>query len=270
LTIQLGCQTYTWQMSYDKYAGKIPHMLDIIQQSGFSGVEAEVCMLGTYYEIPSLLAEELEQRNLQLPALTLALPWANKEETDAEKQEVEKLLTFLQHFPGTSMVLVQLPGTNRNHLRERQNHALAVMNSVARRASDRGVNVVYHPNSAVNSLFRTKEDYQVMFDGLDTHYLGYAPDSGHIANGGMDVVDMFKQNLEIIRHVHFKDISADKQWRVMGEGVIDHLAIVKLLKDSGYNGWIMVEEESVRSETDPDGAVIHNGGYVREHISVLL
>lgn len=262
MALNIGCQTYTWQMSYDKYTNRLTHILDIVQKAGFRGVEPEVCMLGAYRDAPLLLAEHLRERNLTLGALCLALPWNNREETAEEAEEASFAIEWLKHFPGTLLTLVNLPGKDRSDLPERQKNALSCMNEVAKRADGVGIACAFHPNSPTGSIFRTKEDYEVMFDGLDTRYLGYAPDTGHIANGGMDPMEVIRANRSIIRHVHFKDITADRKWTSMGDGVIDHPAIMKFLEETNYHGWIMVEEESERAEADPDTYTIRNGRYM--------
>jgi inosose dehydratase len=264
MAIKFGCQTYTWQMSYEKYSDSLVEILDSIQAAGFSGVEAEVCMLGGFYDDHGLLKEALLARGLELAALTLALPWLNPEETEEEKAEADRLIAYLGHFPEARLILVQHPGTDRSNLAQRQNHTLNCVNAVAKRANAQGMICAYHPNSPSGSVFRTAEDYAVMFAGLDERYVGYCPDSGHIANGDMDAPALFREKGSLIRHVHFKDISADKQWRTMGEGVLDHPGIVEYLQEIGYDGWIMVEEESEMAEKEPDRATMLNGKYVLE------
>lgn len=266
MAIQIGCQTYTWQMSYDKYAGELAHILDILKTSEFKGVEAEVCMLGHFYDDPVAFAEELNKRNLHLSALTLALPWQLEQETQQEKEEAEKLFRYLKHFPQTHLVLVQLPGEDRSQLYERQKGGLSCVNEVAKRAQDKGISSSFHPNSPSGSVFRVKEDYEILFDGLDDRYVGYCPDSGHIANGEMDVLQIFRQSMSMIKHVHFKDMTLDRQWTSMGEGMIDHVGIIQMLNESGYNGWVMIEEESKRAESAPDTVTIENGRYARSHL----
>lgn len=262
MAMRFGCQTYTWQMSYDQYKDSFADILDTIQRSGFTGVEAEVCMLGSFYEDPKLLQDALKSRNLELAALTLALPWLHPEETAEEKEEAERLFSYLGHFPEAKLILVQLPGTDRSNLEARRLNAIRCVNAVAKRAAERGIVCAYHPNSPEGSVFRTAEDYEVMFAELDSRYIGYCPDSGHIANGGMGVMAVFRDHASLIRHVHFKDINENKQWRTMGEGVIDHPGIVAFLKSVGYDGWIMVEEESDFAEAEPDTATMQNGKYV--------
>ncbi|MCC2683952.1 MAG: hypothetical protein K0R75_851, partial [Paenibacillaceae bacterium] len=181
MTMNYGCQTYTWQMSYEKYADQLEHILDVVAAAGFRGVEAEVCMLGKFYADPALLAAALAVRNLQLAAFTLALPWRNVQETADEYAEAERLLDYMGAFPGAKLVLVQKAEQDRRDLEVRQRNALNCVNAVGRRAHERGIVSALHPNSPPGSVFRTQADYDVMFAGLDTRYVGYCPDSGHIA-----------------------------------------------------------------------------------------
>lgn len=267
--MKIGCQTFSWQMSYEKYADALPSIFSTIQESGFQGVEAEVCMLGRYYDV-NKLKDELNKHQLQLAALTLALPWKQVLETREEKEEADRLMELLASFPDSLLLLVQLPGNNRNDLQIRQKNAINCMNRIAERAADWGITTAYHPNSSPGSIFRNREDYDILFSGINDKYIGYAPDTGHIVNGGMDVIQLFEDTRSIIKHVHFKDFSSSGDWIKMGEGSIDHPAIVKRLKESGYAGWIIVEEESHEALTDPDGITRHNGDYVSNQLMHLM
>jgi len=265
--IRFGCQTYTWQLSYERYRNRLDHLLEVIAASGFAGVEAEVCMLGDYVEHPLKLKDALDRLGLNLAALTLALPWRGERESDGERAEADRLIAYLDHFPGTLLILVQLPWPDREALRRRQENLLGIVNAVAARASAAGIGCAYHPNSPSGSVFRTKTDYDVLFAGLDGRVLGYAPDSGHIANGGMDPAAVFRDRAALIRHVHFKDWSAARGWHPMGEGEIDHPGLVRALRDSGYEGWIMIEEESAQAESEPDRVTRWNGEYARSELA---
>lgn len=266
----MGCQTYTWQMSFEKYSGKIPHILDVIQSAKFSGFEPEVIMLGDYESNPSRLVQELNERNLSLGALCVAWPWRNSTPTEEEQRDTRHVFDYLKEFPGVPLILVQLPYDDRSNLRERQQKAIANINWVAERAQEVGIRCAYHPNSPTGSVFRTREDYEVLFDGLDLERCGYAPDTGHIANGGMDVMEILTTYRSHIRHVHFKDIDTSGAWTAMGRGVINHVAVVEMLRDTGYDGWVMVEEESEDARRNPDEMTLVNGHYVEKVLRPLL
>jgi inosose dehydratase len=262
--IQYGCQTYTWQMSYEKYSQRLDHIIDVVAESGFAGIEAEVCMLGPYNEDPAALAGDLQAKGLELAAICLVCDWLSPQETDAELAEADRVIEMLKsNFPGAMLALCQMPQSDRDNLVERQSNCIACCNEIGRRAANSGVRTAFHPNSPEGSVFRIAEDYKVLMDGLDTSIVGFAPDAGHIAKGGMDPVAIFREYGEVIQHVHFKDMREDGIWAEMGEGSIDFAGIVSILEQHNYRGWIMVEDESPRAESDPDAVTRANGEYLK-------
>jgi inosose dehydratase len=268
--INFGCQLYTWQMSGDKYIGKISHILNIAKKSYFTAIEPEIKMLGHFFDNPALLAKELESKGIKLSAIFLSCDWKLPEETGSERLLADKVIDFLKNFPEANLGTGLFPGIDRSDLSRRQKNAISCINAVATRAAAEGMTVFFHPNSPTGSIFRTKEDYEVLLNGLDHKIIGFCPDSGHIVKGGMDVMDIFKKYFPLIKNVHFKDISSGGEWVGMGHGIINFPEIVKFLKSAGYTGWIIIEEESLEAETDPDKAVIENGRYILNSLLPLL
>jgi inosose dehydratase len=268
--IQFGCQSYSWQMSGQLYVGALPHIAKIVRAAGFSGLEPETGMLGGYYDDPAALRDLLDELGLQLGALTIVPEWRGPRESPAEIEATERAFRYLQTFPGAHLMLVQLPGTDRDNLRPRQQSTIDSINAVARRAAGRGIACSFHPNSPRGSLFRVREDYEILVDGLDSRVAGLAADTGHIAKGGMDVVELFEAYRPLIQHVHFKDITGGGEWAAMGAGVIDFARIVSRLRDTDYTGWIMLEDESLGAETDPDAATLVSGQYLQRTLLPLL
>jgi inosose dehydratase len=268
--IRFGSQFYTWQMSGPRYVGALPHITQIVRDAGFAGIEPETGMLGAYYDDPAALREVLNQHGLELGALTLVPDWIGPRESEQEMRETERVFNYLRFFPGAHLMLVQMPGADRSDLRERQQNVIGCINAVATRAASHGIACSYHPNSPPGSLFRLLEDYQILLEGLDTRVVGFAPDTGHIAKGGMDVLELFETYRSLIRHVHFKDITSAGEWTAMGAGMIEFPRIVRRLRDTGYSGWIMLEDESVEAETDPDAATQKNGEYLRQNLLPLV
>jgi len=267
--IRYGCQFYTWQMSGEKYVGNMSHILDVVSRSSFAGIEPDVAIMGSYFDSTSQMKELLDKEGLELGALCLVQDWRGPKENEEERRTSEKLLDYIKDFPGTHLMLCQMPGDDRSDLEERQQNCLACVNDIAKRAADIGVVSSHHPNSPGGSVFRTEEDYKIMIDGMDESVVGYCPDSGHILNGDMDVYAIFEQYMPLIKHVHLKDRNAAGEWAAMGEGVTDFPRLMKMLQDADYDGWVMIEEESSNAETDPDGATLINGKYLVETLLPL-
>ncbi|MEM9160794.1 MAG: sugar phosphate isomerase/epimerase family protein [Verrucomicrobiota bacterium] len=268
MAIQIGTQTYTWQMSGGKYDGRLDHILRVARQAGFAGVEPETRFLGRL-EDPKLLAEALKENDVILPALTLVEDWLNPTETEEERQRADECIQILESFPDTLLNLCQMP-TVRENLQERQRNLLSCVNGIARRAADSGIKVGYHPNSPAYSIYRTEEDYKVLLGGLDNRYIGYIPDAGHIAKGGMDPLSIIREYYDAVVHVHYKDMYQDGRWAPLGRGDIDDQEITRFLVERGYEGWIVVEDECDEAVVDPDQIASDDGVYVTENLIPIV
>lgn len=270
MSIKFGCHGSTWELDYDKETDNLDQLIEDVKQAGFEGIDVQVAMLGKYQEDPKLLKKKLDQKGIKLAALTLPFTWENDEETQAEKERADYYISYLTNFPGAILNLPSRNGPNRENLKTRQMNIIRCANEVGKRAAEQGVQASFHPASPVTSYFRIQSDYNLLFNNLDTRYIGYTPDAGHIAMGGMDPVEIVRENIDIIPHVHFKDCSNDFKWKKMGTGDIDFPSIVRVLKEHGYEGWIMVEEETEEAAKQPGVVVKNINNYVEKNLKSIL
>ncbi len=267
--IRLACETYTWQMPGDQYKGKLDHIMSIVKEAGFEGIEADTSFFGPL-EDPILMKEKLEEYDLTFAALCHVEDWRFKKESEAERKNADKWIKFLEHFPNTIYLPVQMPDSDRKNLRQRQRNLLNCINSIAHRAIDNGIECSYHPNSPEGSIFRTEEDYKILLNGLDSNKIGYTPDIGHIAKGGMDPLKIIKDYFSLINMIHYKDMFKDGRWAQTGEGDIDMIAITEFLVNSDFTGWIIMEDECDRCIDSPDEVTLEDGIYIKKNLWPLL
>ena len=144
------------------------------------------------------------------------------------------------------------------------------MNALAERASDKGIESSYHPNSPSGSVYRTAEDYKILLNGLNNKWIGYTPDLGHIAKAGMDPMAIVKEYRSLINMIHYKDMFQDGQWAQTGKGIIDVKGITQYLIDTNYEGWIIMEDECDRCITEPDAVTIEDGVYINRELRPMF
>jgi inosose dehydratase len=269
MEIRFGCHGSTWELDYDEECDYLDQIMDTVKKAGFKGIDVQVALLGRYKSQPERLKEELARRELDLAALTIPFTWGAENESEEEKALADYYINYLKHFPGAIMNVPARNGPNRNNLLKRQKEIINCANELGKRAQENGVTASFHPASPKNSYFRIKEDYNVMFDLIDRRYLGYTPDAGHIKAGGMNPVEIIKDNLSIIKHVHIKECSNTFEWRKMGTGDIDFPAIAETLHNSNYTGWIMVEEETDEAAQNPHNVIIDIGKYVQAKLEPI-
>jgi inosose dehydratase len=266
---RFSCQTYAWQLSGGTYTGQLPRFVRVAASAGFQGLEPEPVMLGTFREAAAA-HREIDPSEIRLSSIAFVAPWRDRTETDEERAEADHFIEFVRSFEGARIVLVQAPGTDREDLAERQANALACINAVAAREADAGVVSTFHPNSPRGSVFRTREDYEILLAGLDERIVNYTPDVGHIARGGMDPLDIVRTFRERIDHIHLKDFDSHAGWTRTGEGAVDFAGVVQYLHDTEFDGWIVVEDESPAAVQDPDAVTRGAGRYVREVLAPIV
>jgi inosose dehydratase len=88
-------------------------------------------------------------------------------------------------------------------------------------------------------------------------------DTGHLLIGGTDPVALARSHPDRIAHTHLKDVDAgwaDKvqagdatytqavaagMYRPLGQGDVDIAAIVATLEGAGYDGWYVMEQDTI-------------------------
>ncbi|BDZ47975.1 hypothetical protein GCM10025867_02160 [Frondihabitans sucicola] len=260
-TLRYACQTYSWQMSGDRYRGDIDHMTRVAKGAGFTGFEAETLMLGPSWT-ESGLHSSLDAAGLDLAAIVLVHSWRNDTETPAEKVEADQVIRAVAGYPDSKIVLVNTPGPDRDDLFRRQDTAVSCMAAIADRAADVGVTCTVHPNSPAGSVFRTADDYDRLGHLMSPTKLRFTPDIGHITVGGMDPSRILDTWWDLIDHIHIKDVAVDGSWAATGTGTVDIPGILNTLAERSFAGWVTFEDESPEAESDPDRAVEDAGAYL--------
>jgi sugar phosphate isomerase/epimerase len=106
-------------------------------------------------------------------------------------------------------------------------------------------------------------EYRYLMERLDPELVSLGPDTGHIARGGQDVLECLRAYLPRITHLHLKDVTTAGEWAALGEGRCDISAVLALLRETGYEGWVVAEEEPEAARRDGAGTIRRNRAYLR-------
>ncbi|MGC5565978.1 sugar phosphate isomerase/epimerase family protein [Streptomyces sp. FR-108] len=132
-------------------------------------------------------------------------------------------------------------------------------------AAERGVQAVLHPH--VGTMVENGEEVQRV---LEHSAISLCLDTGHLLIGGTDPAELTRQAPERIAHTHMKDVDAalaakvrsgrlsytdavrDGMYRPLGAGDVDVRAIVSHLGARGYDGWYVLEQDTILTD-EPAG-----------------
>ena len=269
-------------------------VLDEIAQSGYAGTE-----LGDWGFMPTdptRLRAELDRRGLAMlgafVTTRLAEP-ASYEASQRRAVETARLLAGAANGGAPVIVLSDEPTADPRRARaagrvdpglslsERQwDDAAGGVERIAQAVRDEtGLRTVFHHHCA--AFVETPREIDALLQRTDPALVGLCVDSGHAMYGGGSPVELLSRYRPRVWHVHFKDCepgvatrAREEQWDYqtalrhgvfceLGRGAVDFAALLRELERSGYDGWIVVEQDVLPAMGAPLESATRNRQYLR-------
>jgi len=246
MTIRIGCQVNCWPLGPDFDGGFVTAVREA-GEIGFAGVETNWRMLLTWQGREAELDDILIEAGVSLSALFFG---AGSAATTAAQQEVEdavKTAAFLSRLGADRMMVGGGKATNDADTFKRIcDHYTELGKQVF---LEYGVKACYHLHHG--AVASSVEEIDRMMELTDERYWFLCPDTGIMLSEGHDVVDAIDRYAERIPYLHFKDWAGNGKWAMLGQGTVDHVAILRKLSDIAFDGWLISENESGRSDLSP-------------------
>jgi inosose dehydratase len=256
-------------------------VLDEIAQAGYEGTE-----LGPYGYLPMQpedLARELRSRGLALGSSFLPLPLEDSTRRQRSVASALKVARLLSSQGVRELIIADDEDLARAQRAGRiatdgsagwsaaqWNEAIATVHAVAHALRYYlGMNVVLHHHAG--TFIEAPHEIDRFLAGTDPEMVGLLLDTGHAVYGGGDPVELLERHRQRILYVHLKDvrremlecvrrtdISMRDAWArgvfcPLGEGIVDFPRFVASLRDGGYQGWLIVEQDVV---PDAEGRLV--------------
>jgi inosose dehydratase len=158
-----------------------------------------------------------------------------------------------------------------------------------RRAADtaraRGYEPTLHPHTS--TFVESPREIERAVELTD---VGLLVDTGHLLLGGSDPIEVLRRFGDRVNYVHVKDVRLDvvrqvvderadvlEGWRrgmfcELGAGDVDLPAFFDALRATGYDGWVVVEQDRIprpdEELRESAEAQIRNREWLREHVGV--
>ena len=265
-TSAIGCQTYTWEMLGDAWRGATADLLDAIAVAGYDGLEITRRTAGEFRDDPAGLAAACRARDLALTTLAFSRPSGFTDPSRVEEDLVacDEAIAFAVAAGCRTFGLGGAASRGPGERAAQRRQAIQLYNAMAGRVSAAGLVAHVHPSSHHGSVIETEAEYEEVLAETDPAHVWFGPDTGHMPRGGIEVVPFLRRHRARIAHVHIKDVAADGAWALLGTGLVDARAVFAMLVETGYTGWVMLEEEAEAARTDPAWAVRRNRAWLRD------
>ena len=268
-------------------------VLNEIVETGYAGTE-----LGDWGFMPTdpaKLAEEIHGRNLKLLGafvpVALKKPEAHQPGIDVAVRTARLMAAVEGDLP--FIVLADengsIPERTKNAGRvtpelglsdsEWQIFAEGAMKLAETVKKETGLRTAFHHHCA--GYVETPAEIEKLMSLTDPSLLGLVFDCGHYRFGGGDPVEGLRKYGKRVWHFHFKDHQPDvhregneKGWDYfqnvsggvfceLGKGDVDFPTLMGILKEIGFNGWGVVEQDVLPGMGKPKESARRNREYIR-------
>lgn len=276
--VKLGIAPIAWTNDDLPDLGKensFEQCVDQMAEAGFTGSEVG----NKYPKDPQVLKAELDRRGLEIcnqwfSSFLLTKPFAEVE------KEFRRQLIFLKavgaKIIGVSEQSYSVQGRqdtpvfgNKYVMNEEEWKCLCDgLNALGKIAKEEyGITLTFHHH--MGTVVQDPQEVDRLMQGTDPEYVSLLYDTGHFAYCGADPLEMVKKYANRIKHVHLKDIrpevvekvKAEKlsfldgvrmgTFTVPGDGCIDFAPIFKVLEQTRYEGYMLVEAEQDPAKANP-------------------
>jgi inosose dehydratase len=246
MAIHIGAQLNCWPIA-PGFDQELVHAIREAGAIGFAGVETNWRMLDVWQSRQDELRGVLQEAGVVISALFFG---AGSAESTAARQEIadaRRTAAFLAGFGATRMMVGGGKATDDfQAFRAVCEHYSELGRAVF---EEHGVKACYHLHSG--AIAASPDEIARMMDLTDERYWFLCPDSGIMVREGHDLVQAIERHFPRIAYVHFKDYNGSDGWTMLGEGVVDHAGVLRKLTQLGYEGWVVSENESRRTDLTP-------------------
>lgn len=274
---RIGHTGITWPFTPDG----AKQAIDDVASLGYRSVELFGFVLDKYPGGVEGVRADLERANLVLSAAYCSAPLIDP---DTREQDVTRMRTWaeaVKSLGGDVIVVGAAPRQKPTYDAAEYAGLTTTLNEIGRRCNEIGIKACFHPHTG--TPVETPEEITRVMDSVDPTLVFMAPDTGQIAKGGGDAVEVVRTYRSLVRHIHLKDYVGGESraddstnpvdrtgyldYVPLGEGVVDFGSIVADLDANGYDGWWMVELDGTDRAPHPakDAAAIS-----RRHLDTLV
>jgi len=252
--LRFGYAAITWE-------GNDRQAIDDIAALGFRGIQLRQSALTTWGERPDELKDLLAERGLKLVALSsgnVSLDPATENEIRAQHVRNAR---FVRDVGGRYLQVLDERPRGRVATPEDYRRMGRLLTEIGRRTADLGIPLGYHNH--MGALGETPDQVARVLDAADPRYVQLELDTAHYQHAGGDPAEAVRRYAGRLLFLHLKDLDASDRFVELGRGRVDFKAVFAALDATEFDGWAVVELDSV---PDPARTAKDAGAIARRYL----
>lgn len=279
----IGAAEYGVKFAYASitWGGNDAQAIKDVSEAGYKGIQLRSNIVPEYGGKPQDLRALLARHNLEMVALSSGGVQFNSADPTAEIAKHVRHAQFVRDVGGRYLQITDGFARRKNTPTADDYKRFGRMaTEIGKRALDLGVPLGYHNH--MNNLGETPEDVDRIMSEADSRYVKLELDIAHYLQGGGDPVRAVQKYKDRLLFLHIKDVegplagaTGDPRFSYrfveLGRGRVNLPAFFDELKKARFNGWAVVELDSVpdKARTPKDSALISKN-YLAEKLGMKV
>jgi len=243
--MRFGYAAITW-------GGDDLRAIDEISALGYPGIQLRSGAVAQFGADPAALRARLAAHNLTFVALSSGNLSIDPAREAAMLEEHVAHARFLRDAGGLHLQIIDERPARRAITPDDCARLGALLTEIGRRSAPLGITLVYHPH--MGSIGERPDDAERVLAASDAANVKLLLDVAHWQQGGGDPVAAIRRHHDRIALLHLKDVepapSTDGRpggyrFVELGRGSVDLPGVFDALCDTAYDGWAVVELDSV-------------------------
>jgi inosose dehydratase len=267
--MRLGYHTITWggvvgdatgvtsvKDLYYRANGSMEQAIRDIAAAGYAGTEMFDGNVAAYADRPEELRNLLGRSGVELVSVYTGANFIYADALPDELHRVERAAELAARVGARRLVVGGGARRATGTQPEDYDRLASALNTVGRIAERNGLSAGYHPH--LTTIVESPDELDRLMSRTD---IGFCPDTAHLAAGGGDPAALIRRYRDRITHVHLKDLRPDPvEFLPVGAGALDFPDILRAIRDSGYDSWLIVELDAYAG--DPGEAAATSKAYL--------
>jgi inosose dehydratase len=250
--IRFGYAAITW-------GGNDPQAIDDIAALGFRGIQLRQSAFDRWSARPADLKALLAEKGLVFVALSSGNVSLDSPSNEAIALHVRHA-QFVHDAGGRYLQIIDERPRGRTPAAADFARMGRLLTEIGHRTAELGVLVGYHNH--MGALGQSPDEVTRVLDAADPRYVRLLLDIAHYQRAGGDPAAAVRQHAGRLLFLHIKDVAGDR-FVELGRGRVDLQAVFAALDAINYDGWGMVELDSV---TDPAETPKESGAIARRYL----
>lgn len=256
--IRFGYAAITWE-------GNDIQAIKDVSELGFPAIQLRSNVLKEFGERPAALKDLLQQHKLEMVAFSSG---GVRITPNSEAEEIAKHVGNAKFVSAVGGRYLQVTDSalpkDRKAVAADYKQLGHLLTEIGKRTKDLGIPLGYHNH--MNSLGESPQEVDWIMDSVDSRYVKLELDIAHYQQGGGDPAKAIQQYRDRLLFLHIKDVETipttdgrdGYRFVELGRGRVNLPAVFEALKKNKFDGWAVVELDSVpdKARTPKDSAQI--------------